>query len=102
MRKNFGFIYRGALFLCCAVLVWSVWRASAQETNSQKDTTKVEVSASMTTTDGKSKDGDASPAEKKIVPTPQWVEKLAVNFPFLKTTLWGNELWKYIFSLILF
>ena len=32
--------------------------------------------------------------------TPQWVEKLAVNFPFLTYTWWGNELWKYIFSLI--
>ena len=100
MRKNFGFIYRGALFLFCAVLVWSVWRASAQETNRQPDTTKVEVSASVTSTDGKAKESDSSVADKKIMPTPQWVEKLAVSFPFLKRTLWGNELWKYVFSLI--
>ena len=32
--------------------------------------------------------------------TPQWVEKLAVDFPFLKWEWWGNELWKYLFSLV--
>lgn len=32
--------------------------------------------------------------------TPQWIEGLAVEFPFLKHPLWGNELWKYLFSLV--
>jgi MscS family membrane protein len=32
--------------------------------------------------------------------TPRWVERLAVSFPFLQWELWGNELWKYLFSLV--
>jgi hypothetical protein len=28
------------------------------------------------------------------------VERLADTFPFLEWDLWGNELWKYLFSLI--
>ncbi len=31
---------------------------------------------------------------------PGWVQQLAGHFPFLRAQLWGNELWKYIFSLI--
>ena len=30
--------------------------------------------------------------------TPDWVEHLAVDFPFLKTEWFGNQLWKYIAS----
>lgn len=32
--------------------------------------------------------------------TPVWIQKLSVNFPFLRHEIWGNELWKYLFSLI--
>jgi MscS family membrane protein len=30
----------------------------------------------------------------------QWIEKLSVRVPFLRYEIWGNELWKYLFSLI--
>ena len=100
MRSKFDVIYRGFLVLVCALLLWSVWPAIGQETNAQRDTSKVEVSASVTTSGGKTAKSDESEAQKKVMHTPQWVEKLAVNFPFLTYTWWGNELWKYIFSLI--
>jgi MscS family membrane protein len=32
--------------------------------------------------------------------TPGWVEHLAADLPFLKWRLWGNEVWKYLASLI--
>jgi MscS family membrane protein len=32
--------------------------------------------------------------------TPQWIERLAAGLPFLKSQWFGNELWKYLFSLI--
>ncbi|HYG22393.1 MAG TPA: mechanosensitive ion channel domain-containing protein [Verrucomicrobiae bacterium] len=32
--------------------------------------------------------------------SPQWIQKLSVEYPFLRYRLWGNELWKYIFSLV--
>jgi len=100
MRSKFEVIYRGFLVLFCALLSWSVWPAVAQETNAQRETSKVEVSASVTTSGGKTAKADEAEAQKKVMQTPQWVEKLAVNFPFLTHTWWGNELWKYIFSLI--
>jgi MscS family membrane protein len=100
MQKEFKIIYRGFLFLFCGLLLWSVWRASAQEASSQSSTSKVEVSASVTATESKAAEGDSTAAQKKGMATPQWVEKLAVNFPFLKQMWWGNELWKYIFSFI--
>lgn len=34
------------------------------------------------------------------IAAPQWIQRLAVKYPFLRYQLWGNELWKYIFSLI--
>lgn len=41
---------------------------------------------------------DASKSTPMV--TPQWIKELAVEFPFLTHPLWGNELWKYLFSLI--
>jgi MscS family membrane protein len=32
--------------------------------------------------------------------SPGWIVKLSERFPFLRYQLWGNQLWKYIFSLI--
>lgn len=33
-------------------------------------------------------------------PTPQWIQDLATDFPFLRHQYLGNELWKYLFSLV--
>ncbi|MEO5802179.1 MAG: mechanosensitive ion channel family protein [Verrucomicrobiota bacterium] len=99
MRREFKIIYRGFLVLFCGLLLWSVWRASAQETKGESSKSKVEVSASVTSTESKDSESNST-THKKTMQTPQWVEKLAVDFPFLKRTWWGNELWKYIFSFI--
>lgn len=32
--------------------------------------------------------------------SPEWVKRLAATFPLLAYPIWGNELWKYLFSLI--
>jgi MscS family membrane protein len=39
-------------------------------------------------------------ASPKVIETPAWVEALTENLPFLKWRCWGNELWKYLFSLL--
>jgi MscS family membrane protein len=91
-------MYRGLLILLCALLVWSVWRAAAQDI-------KPDVVAAGTV--GVSGDATnltaaatAAAPKKKPVVTPGWVETLAESFPFLTRQLWGNELWKYLFSLV--
>lgn len=92
-------LYRGFLFLLFAMLVWSVWSLAAQEANPPTTNT-----VSVTATSGSATNSVAVSAVSTefIHPmqTPAWVDRLAKNFPFLKYTLWENELWKYLFSLI--
>jgi len=32
--------------------------------------------------------------------TPRWIQQLSARLPVLQWELWGNELWKYLFSLV--
>lgn len=106
MKPKFETVFRFYIVVLLLVLGWSVWRMAAQNADAPAATI-----SSVTNTHSASNPpaGDkpsterpdrASRAAKKHMETPQWVERLAVDFPFLKWTLWGNELWKYIFSLI--
>lgn len=99
MQKKLEFIYRGFLALLCVTLLWSVWSSLAQEAKlSSASTTNMASSASGTATINTVTNPNAS--GRKPMVTPPWIEKLAVDFPLLKWQWWGNELWKYIFSLI--
>lgn len=99
MRLRFETFYRGFLFLLLAMLVWSVWSLAAQEANAPTTNT-----LSVTATTGSSTNsvtvGAVSADAAKPMQTPAWIERLAQDLPFLKYTLWENELWKYLFSLI--
>jgi len=100
MRVQFDKLYRGFLFLLCLILVWSVWSLAAQEagaaaTNAAPATTNTPASVTLSATAGAVSAGGTTP-----IPTPAWVERLARELPFLKWTFWGNELWKYLFSLV--
>jgi MscS family membrane protein len=92
MKLKLQAIYRTSLVLLLCLLVWSVWSRAAQSTNTDTATT----AAGNVSTNAAAEVA----ASQKPMPTPQWVEKLAVNLPFLKWQWWGNELWKYLFSLI--
>lgn len=100
MQRKFEWMWRSFLILLCGVLLWSVWRAAAQNTN--EVTTKTEQAALITATASTNELAGVVTGQSRHKPmvTPQWVENLAGDFPFLKWTLWGNELWKYLFSLI--
>lgn len=100
MKLKVETFIRVYVFVLVAALVWSVWRAAAQDTN--EVATKTEQAAAITGTAGADDPvgGLAGPPGRKPMATPEWIEKLAVDFPFLKHLLWGNELWKYLFSLI--
>ncbi len=82
-----------------AMLAWSVWSLAAQEANAPATNT-----LSVTATTGSSTNsvtvGAVSADAAKPIQTPEWIERLAQDLPFLKYTLWENELWKYLFSLI--
>lgn len=87
-------MYRLVLILLFAFLVWSVWRATAQDTNAPASTNAIN-DASATTTNS-----PASASKREPMATPAWIENLSNDLPFLKWRLWENELWKYLFSLI--
>jgi MscS family membrane protein len=74
-----------------------VWSLAAQDSGSA-ETSSITLSSSSSTGGTNSATLEASAA--KVMATPEWVEKLAKDLPFLKQTLWGNELWKYLFSLV--
>lgn len=99
MRLRFDTMYRGFLFLLFVMLAWSVWSLAAQEANAPATN-----SLSVTATTGSSTNsvtvGAVSAGAAKPMQTPAWIERLAQDLPFLKYTLWENELWKYLFSLI--
>ncbi|HMP84523.1 MAG TPA: mechanosensitive ion channel family protein, partial [Verrucomicrobiota bacterium] len=89
-------LYRGFLILLFVVLVWSVWSSTAQEsasTSPAADQAQLEAA----TADGASA---TNAPHRKLMQTPGWVEDLADKYPVLKKEWWGNELWKYLFSLI--
>jgi MscS family membrane protein len=98
MQKKLLFGYRVFLALLAATLVWSVWSSLAQNPADSASQTNV-----VTVRNGAAKaveSGAAAEAERKRLETPEWVERLAQDLPFLKWRWWGNELWKYLFSLI--
>lgn len=101
MKFKFETFYRGLLLVLVVLLVWSVWHSQAQTSTEGVGTNQpVATELAAGATNAASGIVTPPPAQKTPLPTPEWIEKLAVKLPFLKTTLWGNELWKYVFSLI--
>lgn len=99
MKWRFEWLYRFGLAVLFVAAFWSVW-ASAQ-TNRPAD-----IAAGVVASTNAS--GSVVPAGKDTnsltgrLASPQWIKDLAVDYPslHLQYELWGNELWKYIFSLI--
>jgi MscS family membrane protein len=101
MKLRIESFFRVYVFVLIAALGWSLWRASAQDsTNAPASGQSLTVTATSGTNSETISVGSTNAPMSTPMPTPQWIEKLAVNLPFLKQELWGNELWKYIFSLI--
>lgn len=88
MKWRFQWLYWLGLTLLAVLAFWSVWSTAAQESAAASATNVVNTTATGKT---------ITPV---VTPTPAWVERLAQDLPFLKQTLWGNELWKYLFSLV--
>ena len=95
MNWRFHWLYRAGLAVLFAASFWSVWSLAAQETAASATN-----AVSVTTTTTSISAGAVASGPSKPMQTPAWIERLAQDLPFLKYTLWENELWKYIFSLI--
>ena len=95
-------MYRSCLVLLCAIWLWSVWRATAQSSNAGAGGPASGLAAVPAGSTNPAAGDGSSPAgpPRRLMVTPPWIEKLAVSLPFLKAQWLGNELWKYLFSLI--
>ncbi len=81
-------------------LVWSVWSAAAQDAGSTNTNANPVSATAQTAAEAIGATNAPPPPPPQPMPTPGWVKTLAKPMPFLTWTLWGNEVWKYVFSLI--
>jgi len=98
MKLKFETFFRGYVIVLVAALFWSVWAGMAQTSNTRPASgaaPAVSVAAGKTNTNA-----FATLFQARAEVTPEWVDQLAVHFPFLEWTWWGNEIWKYIASLV--
>jgi MscS family membrane protein len=100
MQKKLELAYRGLLALFLFTLIWSVWSATAQTASPGTNQTAPAVSSPAPALEDASGDDRVTPAHATGLPGGGWIERLAEQFPILKRTLWGNEYWKYLFSLV--
>ena len=100
MKLRFESFFRGYLLVLVALLCWSIWRVAAQNATNQTNSVQTTLTAAGGTNQTAALDPAREKPLRKPMVTPEWIENLARELPFLKFQLWGNELWKYLFSLI--
>src|ERR1051326_6378994 len=98
MKLNWKFFFRSYLIVLALLLMWSVWRVAAQNTNDAQ--LKTEAAAAVTASQARTNTVVVMPAGHTGMETPGWIKRLAADFPFLTIQWFGNEIWKYLFSLI--
>lgn len=87
------------MVLWVVILAWSVWRAMA-ETNL---TTEAAAGYAVISENPGGTNEVFTMNQTVLVKefaSPDWIKRLAQNWPFLRYHFLGNELWKYLFSLI--
>jgi MscS family membrane protein len=92
MKLKFETIFRVYVIALLAILLWSLWSAAAQQTNRS--------APAAVSTNAAGEETSRGTAPNKLMETPQWIETVTADLPFLRTEWFGNELWKYLFSLI--
>ncbi len=98
MQKRLLLLYRAFLALLAAALLWSVWTSLAQNPSPAPPSGQT-IEPVAKPAGAEAERASASAAQTRGQ-TPPWIEDLAADFPFLKWRWWGNELWKYLFSLL--
>jgi MscS family membrane protein len=98
MMKNFKNMFRSVMVLLFVILAWSVWRSAAETNPTTEAAGVVAMANSVSTTNGTAVTNKTNLV--KEFASPDWIKRLAQDWPFLRYHFWGNELWKYIFSLI--
>ena len=87
------------MVLLLVIFAWSVWQSAAQTNEAER----LAAGSKMADTNAFAAGTSAVHRTTEIVKewtSPNWIKRLAEDWPFLRYQFWGNELWKYIFSLI--
>jgi MscS family membrane protein len=97
MKIKFRAVFNAFITVMLAILFWSLWAGAAQTTVSNTQPAEAAAAAGHTNA--------AADLLARYIPeesnvTPDWVEALATDFPFLKWQLMGNAVWKYLASLV--
>ncbi len=94
MKLKFYAVYRLSLIALVMLLVWTGWRSAAQSTNTQGQVQSAGAAASGSNT-------NAVPNLSHMgMQTPGWIKDFSKDIPFLTDKWLGNEIWKYLFSLV--
>lgn len=95
LGKYFGF----STILVLGLLFWNPPSRAAEGDTTTSPKSEPQIAASAAVTNDVAA-ATAKSTRARPMETPQWIERLAVTFPFLKHQWWGNEIWKYLFSLV--
>ncbi|EEF58162.1 mechanosensitive ion channel family protein [Pedosphaera parvula] len=98
MKWKFQTFFNALLVGLFILLFWCSWTSLAQSSSTPSTTTPPDTKLNRFL--NFFTQGHDSPPVDPVDVTPQWIEKLAVDFPFLKYQWLGNELWKYMASLV--
>jgi MscS family membrane protein len=98
MRVSFKTWFNGLLLLLAALLCWSVWQSAAQTNTAATNNPAQTTGTPPSLQEIKSAIAEVIPDNSNV--TPDWVNDLAADFPFLKREFLGNELWKWLTSLV--
>jgi MscS family membrane protein len=92
--KNFQNVFRSVMLLLLVILIWSVWRSAAQTNQSGGAMTNLSAAANNNPAAARSTE------LVKELASPDWIKNLAQDWPLLRHPFLGNDLWKYLFSLV--
>jgi len=91
-------ILRATTFKWFVMVGVAIWLGAHQALALALETNNVQTAITNRETTSSLKTSASAISQKNVTPT--WIIKLSKSLPFLKYQIFGNELWKYILSLI--
>lgn len=99
--KNFEPMFRAAMILLAVIALGAVWRAAAQtQTNQSAHPAIAATNTAAGTGVVTNVPGGDEDVITRDLESPPWVTRLARHWPFLQHPFLGNQLWKYLCSLV--
>ena len=98
MKFRLDIFFRAGLLALFLTAFWAFW-AGAQTNLSAEAAATVSLADTNAATASNLMVNRSSELVKEFA-SPEWIKNLAQDWPFLRHHFFGNELWKYLFSLV--